>query len=257
MHGKGMRHLLAPEEVGALERLARSHVLLAFDFDGTLAPIVADRDAAAMRARTRELFEEVCGLYPCAVVSGRMREDVEPRLGGARVKYVVGNHGIDPAAGGEAFRREAAAMRPVLEERLRGRPGVEIEDNGYSLAVHYRAAPDVKEAKAAIEAAIAGLGGPLRVVPGKRVVNVIPGRAPNKGDALGRLWEREGAEAALYIGDDVTDEDVFALERSGLVTVRVGASQKSKAQYFVRDQREVDDLLGALIGLRSAKAAAR
>ena len=71
----GMKHILAPENADVLAQLAWSHVLLAFDFDGTLAPIVEDRDRAAMRERTRGLLVRLCALYPCAVISGRSRGD--------------------------------------------------------------------------------------------------------------------------------------------------------------------------------------
>ena len=72
-----MRDLLARVNAGVLQQLAWSRALLAFDFDGTLAPIVADRDRAAMRARTRRLFERVCARYPVAVISGRSQRERE------------------------------------------------------------------------------------------------------------------------------------------------------------------------------------
>ncbi|HKU43339.1 MAG TPA: trehalose-phosphatase, partial [Polyangiales bacterium] len=71
-----MKHVLSRENREVLAQLARTRVLLAFDYDGTLAPIVAQRDRAHMRARTRRLLARVCALYPCAVISGRSRLDV-------------------------------------------------------------------------------------------------------------------------------------------------------------------------------------
>ena len=59
-----MKHLLAPRNVAVLERFAWSRALLAFDFDGTLAPIVVDPDAAQMRATTRELLARVGASTP-------------------------------------------------------------------------------------------------------------------------------------------------------------------------------------------------
>ena len=91
-----MKHLLAADQRGVIERLAASKTLLAFDFDGTLSPIVSDRDAAGMRAQTRAHFAALCRLYPTAVISGRARRDAQSRVHGLRVKYVVGNHGLEP-----------------------------------------------------------------------------------------------------------------------------------------------------------------
>ena len=71
-----MKSLLAPQNRSVLRRLVRGRVLLAFDFDGTLAPIVADPPAARLRPRTRRLLAEVARKYPCVVISGRSRADV-------------------------------------------------------------------------------------------------------------------------------------------------------------------------------------
>jgi trehalose 6-phosphate phosphatase len=74
-----------------------------------------------------------------------------------------------------------------------------------------------------------------------------------KGDALVVFRATEAAESALYVGDDVTDEDGFEIgQSSGLFTVRVGHSKRSAAQYFLRDQLEIDALLTKLVELRSS-----
>jgi len=251
-----MKRLLAPESADILAQLAWSRALLGFDFDGTLAPIVNERDQAFMRARTRELFAQVCTRYPCAVISGRSQMDVAARLGGAAVRYIVGNHGLEPGAELGEFEKEIAATRPLLEVALAGCPGVEIEGKRYSLAVHYRKSRRKNEARAAIADAIRSVPLPMRVIGGKLVFNVVPARAPNKGDALIRLRGLEGANTALYLGDDLTDEDVFGLDQPGrLLTVRVGESGSSAARYFLRDQREVDVFLARLVALRAVEPA--
>lgn len=238
-----------------LAQLAWSPVLLAFDFDGTLAPIVADRERAVMRERTSGLFERVCASYPCAVISGRGKADVASRLGGAAVKHIIGNHGLEPGSGLGGFEREIAEALPLLEAALARCPGVDIEDKRYSLAVHYRRSRQKRVARAAIHVAVSSLPRRMRAVAGKLVVNVVPERAPNKGDALLQLRAQEGASIALYVGDDVTDEDVFELDQPGrLFTVRVGESKSSAARYFLRDQREIDALLERLADLRSQGA---
>jgi trehalose 6-phosphate phosphatase len=246
-----MRDLLSRESGEVLAQLAWSRVLVAFDFDGTLAPIVAARDDAQMRIRTSELFAKVCRLYPCAVISGRSQADVAARLGAAPVKYVVGNHGLEPGASLDEFEKEIAEARASLEETLTGIASVDIEDKRYSLALHYRRSRNKRLARSAIVAAVAALPVRVRVVPGKLVVNVVPERAPNKGEALMDLRKAEQADTALYVGDDVTDEDVFKIDQPGrLFTVRVGESKTSAAAYFLQDQSDIDRLLAALVLLR-------
>ncbi len=79
---------------------------------------------------------------------------------------------------------------------------------------------------------------------------LISERAPNKGDALLQLRRIEEADTALYVGDDVTDEDVFDLDQPGrLLAVRVGESNTSGAAYFLHDQNEIDELLSRLVAL--------
>jgi trehalose 6-phosphate phosphatase len=246
-----MDNILAPEHIEVLAYLARTAALLAFDFDGTLAPIVADRDRAAMRDRTAGLLTRVCALYPCAVISGRSRADVTARLGTAPVQYVVGNHGLEPHAGMAAFARDIRRARPLLERVLCASDGIDVEDKRFSLAVHYRRARRPCDARATIGRAVAGLPMRLRVIPGKLVANLLPENAPHKGDALLQLRAGAQAETALYIGDDMTDEDVFGLNQPGrLVSVRVGASADSSARYFLGSQRDVDALLTVLAALR-------
>ena len=70
-----MRHILARANRDVLRQFACSRVLLAFDYDGTLAPIVSDPKQAAMRATTRALLSEIAKRYPCVVISGRARAD--------------------------------------------------------------------------------------------------------------------------------------------------------------------------------------
>jgi trehalose 6-phosphate phosphatase len=252
-----MKDLLSPEHTPVLARLSCSRTLLAFDYDGTLAPIVVQRDAAGMRERTTDLLAQLCALYPCAVISGRARDDVGGRLGAAKVKYVMGNHGAEPGAHLLELEQEMLRARlllaAMLADRLQSGTDVELEDKRYSLSLHYRKSAHKEAALAAIAAAVASLPSTMRVVPGKLVVNIVSAHARHKGEALLALCTAEQAEVALYVGDDVTDEDVFALEQPGrLVCARVGESRASAAPYFLESQAAVDILLTRLVALRQS-----
>src|SRR5688572_28246449 len=93
-----MLHILAKRHIQKLAEFASSNVLVAFDYDGTLAPIVADPALARMRPGTRRLLASVARRYPCVVISGRARHDVLSRVGGVPVWHVSGNHGLEPWA---------------------------------------------------------------------------------------------------------------------------------------------------------------
>jgi trehalose 6-phosphate phosphatase len=252
-----MRYILSAENVDLLAQLAWSQVLLAFDFDGTLAPIVRDRDRAQMRPRTRQLFRRLCDSYPCAVISGRSHSDVSGRLGGASPLFIVGNHGIEPESPLESYAEAVAAAEQFLRGALEGHPGVEFENKRFSLSIHYRRSRRKAESRAAIDDAVSRLPVAMRSIPGKLVVSLLPAGAPHKGDALLHLRESAGADTALFVGDDLTDEDIFALDQPGrLQTIRIGSSRESSAQYYLRSQEEIDVLLEKLVRFR-AEAAVR
>ncbi len=237
-----------------LARLARSNTLVAFDFDGTLAPIVADRDLAQMRPETRGLLARVNAQYPCAVISGRGLDDVASRLEATGVRHVVGNHGMEPGSRLGEFERAAELGFEEARRRLAGHEGLDFEHKRYSFAVHYRRSRDRDAARRAIDETIASLSVATRVVPGHLVVNVMPHGAPDKGDALDHLRVELACELALFVGDDITDEDVFRHVGDGrVVGVRVGRSDESSATWFVRDQDEVDELLRVLVALREPR----
>jgi trehalose 6-phosphate phosphatase len=176
---------------------------------------------------------------------------VAGRVADLPIRHIVGNHGIDHGDGAAAIAAHVDALVADLRP-LCAVPGVELEHKRYSLAIHYRNAVRRGAARRTIAAALAALGASVRTVAGKMVFDVLPRGAPDKGVALAAIQAAESAETALYIGDDRTDEDVFRSARSErLVPIRVGASARSAAWFFVRDQREVDRLLAAVITLRS------
>jgi len=253
-----MRPILARSNAHVLEQLARSNVILVFDYDGTLAPIVEDPDTAVMRPRTRDLLTRVAERFPCGILSGRARSEVLRLLGAPMVEWVLGNHGTEwgrAPSDGVDFQRKVRRWAGQIAERLGSLPGVVLENKRYSLAIHYRRSREKKQALAAIGRAVEGLPG-AKVYPGKQVVNVVPEGAPHKGIALQRLRAAAGCDTALYVGDDTTDEDVFALDEPGqLVTVRVGQSQRSQAAYYLPRQSQIDTLLSRLLALRARSKA--
>jgi len=249
-----MRCILSPREREILAKFAASNTLVALDFDGTLAPIVRDRERAAIRQSTRKLLALLARLYPCVAISGRSRNDVRRRLRGIALREVIGNHGIEPWGASRTLERTVRRWLPLLKRKLRQFPGVAIENKRFSLAIHYRSESRKREARAAMAEAAKELG-PVRLVGGKQVLNVLPAGAPDKGIALEQALRKLRCAKAIYIGDDDTDEDVFALPGRGwLLTIRVGFRRGSLAGYYIRTQREIDRVIRKLIELRARPA---
>ncbi len=231
-----MGYLFAKKHAAALQSFAASNVLLAFDYDGTLAPIHATPARARMRQRTRRLLAAVARRYPCIVVSGRTHDELARHLDGIPIWHVAGNHGVEPWDKTTAFAEHVREWMRMLERRLKAVRGITIEDKTYSIAIHYRRARQKEVALAAIRRSLRRLRG-SRVVNGRQAIDVVPRGAPDKGTTLVRARRQLVCDVAIYVGDDATDEDAFACEQPDrLLAIRVGAERGSRAAHHLRSQ---------------------
>lgn len=255
-----MQYLVSAAGKRILDRLASSSATLyAFDFDGTLARIVRDRDAARMTEGVRLSLGKLTATAATAVVSGRSLEDLRPRVEGATT-FLIGNHGMQGVKSAPRMLHQAHDLCRLwinelarLEEEFAA-AGIGIEDKIYSLTLHYRQARKPELAREAALKAAAQLVPAPRLVFGKAVVNVIPPGTPHKGSALQALMDRLRSPAALYVGDDDTDEDVFALADDRIVSVRIGRKAGSAARYYLRQQPQIGWLFDYLLDAYAQKA---
>ncbi|HWF10624.1 MAG TPA: trehalose-phosphatase [Bryobacteraceae bacterium] len=240
-----------------MERAAR--LLLFLDFDGTLAPIVDFPEDAAMPESTRAVLLAMARRpdFLLSLISGRSIRDLSQRAGVAPV-ILAGNHGleihgpeldwVEPAAVklGPALR----ALQGELRARLFPVEGVEIENKNLSTSVHFRRAPNARDAifQTIDEFADPGL---FRVREGKMVAEILPRVDADKGTAVRWIRARREVEGDLTVcaGDDTTDEDLFRAAGDGL-TIKVGDPASTAAEYFVNG---ADSLRGFLIWLLQIK----
>ena len=209
------------------------HALIATDFDGTLAPLTRDpEDSRPAEGAVDALVALAERGADVAVITGRDARTVL-RLGGlADVPglTVAGMYGIETWSRGELTTPETPAAIAELREKLPavlsgGDPDIWIEDKRLSLVVHARRAADPDAALAAAESGVRRLADELalEVHPGSQVLELrLPGFT--KAGALARL--ASGAEAVLYLGDDLGDLPAFAqigrLRAAGLPAWGVG-----------------------------------
>ncbi|HEY6100630.1 MAG TPA: trehalose-phosphatase, partial [Anaeromyxobacter sp.] len=206
-HRAALARFVAPGRAEGSGRRNRP-VLLAFDYDGVLAPLVKAPSGARMRPRTRALLARLSRHYPVAVVSGRAWKDVATFVHGL-APTIVGNHGFElgrPTRVPASVLRKVRGWRRRLERALAGVEGLHFEDKRSTLAVHYGLSRAWRRAERAVYEAANGLKG-TRLIPGKKVLNVLPHDFPSKGDAVRALVAELGCRGAVYVGDDVTDED--------------------------------------------------
>ena len=255
-----MIYAFSPEGVACLAAVLASDPLLAFDIDGTLAPIVEHPPDARLPDDVQQGLAQLAQRSPIAVITGRSVADAR-RMLSFEPRYLIGNHGAEGLPGFDEPSREFAGLVRSWKEALvqcngLACAGVTVEDKRLSLSLHYRMATDHQAATAAIKTCVDGLTPRPRVIGGKAVVNLLPAKAPDKGDALRALIEYTRCSNVLYVGDDDTDERVFGLHLPSVLTLRVEPAENSAATLFVRDQREVSTLvhhIGRELGPRTAR----
>ncbi|WP_244605267.1 trehalose-phosphatase [Halorussus halobius] len=235
---------------------AHDGLLVALDFDGTLAAIADDPDAARIPDATRQAVAALAAepSVEVAVVSGRELADVRERVGVPDLSY-AGNHGLElhtdeyvahPEA--RAAQRTVAAAVDDLAADLADVAGAAVEDKGLTATVHFRRVADehVPAVTDAVESLV-GAREDLRLTTGKAVLELRPDVEWDKGAAVRRL-EADLVPAGedwlpMYVGDDTTDEAAFAVLADRGIAVKVGADPATEAPYRVADPEAVRALL--------------
>jgi trehalose 6-phosphate phosphatase len=219
-----------PELRRALVQLARTpRLLVACDYDGTLAQIVQDPSRALPAQESVTALRALAELSATtvAVISGRALRDLATLSRLPSEIHLVGSHGSEFDVG---FVHDLAPQARELREDLhtelrritRGAAGTSLETKPASVAVHVRQAePEVAER--VLEAV---RNGPCRwegvqVTEGKAVIELAVVQT-DKGQALDVLRHQVGASAAVFLGDDVTDEKAFARLHGPDLGIKVG-----------------------------------
>ncbi|MHB8393493.1 MAG: trehalose-phosphatase [Candidatus Dormibacteria bacterium] len=209
--GSGRSPLIAP-----LVRLARrGSLLIATDFDGTLAPVVRDpRRARPLQLATRALAE-LAGRTPVAVISGRDLANLAVQCPVPGV-LLLGSYGLEPwmrLSSGEALPIPPAPSERLLdlahhlEELTEWLPGVQVEAKAMGVAVHYRNSPEPRRVGPTVRRMVEQLAAHdhLEIVRGKLVIEVRPPRSGNKGTALAAILDRLQPRGCVFAGDDLGD----------------------------------------------------
>ncbi len=266
-----MQHLFQSWESFSLDIRTASHILLLFDYDGTLTPIVSRPDEAILSPETRELLVKLTARPACSIgiISGRSLSDIKTMAAIEGIHY-AGNHGLEiegpdikftnPAA--KTSQSEIKELASQLSARLGNIEGVIVEDKGLSLSLHYRL---VKESGVNTVAEIFRQitspwlsEGKIRVTSGKKVWEVRPPIDWHKGKAVEIIIQRIKKILncqkilTVYLGDDKTDEDAFKIihRPHGWSIFIGGENPSSSADYFLDSTVEVKTFLSRLLDLK-------
>ncbi len=269
------QHASAPNTTGgeftpeaALQHACRSAaasgcLLLACDVDGTIAPLAARPQLASVDPGVLRVLHHLRSLpgTHVAIVSGRGLSDVLTLVGDYEGWDYIASHGAEhrghiiiapnPAVPPEVLDQYEALIAALPGPKLEG---VHVEIKPVGVAVHYRNAPDPAAVASAMREFAQGF--PLLQFREGHMVSEWQYCTADKGSALAALRSRLGATQVMFVGDDRTDEDAFAVLASTDVSVKVGADE-TRARYRVRDVNGVRALFETLLAERLAAQAAK
>jgi len=248
---------------------------LFLDYDGTLTPIVDSPEKAILPSEMKGVLQELSKMphIKVAIVSGRSLFDLKDMVGLKNLVY-VGNHGyeingkdlqlkslITPNLRNifEVIKQEFNNLLPEME-------GAWLEDKGATLSIHYRLVKDRKVVP--LRKNVARIvkryfrNREIKIGEGKKVIEIRPPFAWDKGKAVSWILRQEQFISRgrnilpIYIGDDITDEDVFVTLYKKGITIFVGDLKRrpSRAQYYLQDTTEVADFLTRVLNLTKHEA---
>jgi len=246
---------------------AHKRVLIALDFDGTLAPEVDDPDLARALPAAQEALVSLRSIpgTTVALVSGRALASLAAVGGLPDDTPLVGSHGLEVRLGSgddrpavdDADRKRVRTVRSLLEPLVEATPGAWIEDKPAGFAVHTRVVDPVVASGLTerVRAEAFASDAALTVRYGKNVVEFAV-RSVTKGDGLRVLRAQFAPDAVLFAGDDVTDEDALAVLEPGDLGIKVGPAQ-TIAPFRVEGPASVAHLLQRLNALRQSPGRAQ
>ncbi|MBY6413214.1 trehalose-phosphatase [Rhodococcus sp. BP-252] len=241
----------------ALIGVARTpRLLVTSDYDGTMAPIVSDPDKAFPHAESVNAMRGLATLAAttAAVISGRALRDLATLSRLPAEVHLVGSHGSEFDVGFiHAIDDKAKNLLAIISEEMKSIaarfPGVSVETKPASAALHVRNAEagDAERALAAVREGVATREG-VQVTEGKAVIELAV-IVTDKGAALDILRHQEAATAAVFFGDDVTDEKAFARLHGPDIGVKVGTGDTA-AEFRIENTEQVSLALAFLLEQR-------
>jgi trehalose 6-phosphate phosphatase len=236
--------------------VASQRLLVASDFDGTLAPIVNDPAAARALPDAADALVALADQpsVSVALISGRALATLRELSAMPSSVALVGSHGAEFDTG-FANDVDEALLRRIVDELTAiadGRPGVAVETKLASVALHVRNASDSDGEAALAEAREAARSWDAEITAGKKVLEFAV-VSTDKGEAVDILRDRADATAVVFFGDDVTDEKAFARMRDGDVGVKVGQGE-TLARYRIDSPDDVASALAYLLGALSRRS---
>lgn len=228
--------------------------VLMLDFDGVLSPLVKTPSEARISPTTRRALAMCAKKMPVAIISGRTLPDIEKQIGLKDITY-AGSHGLEWKINGRVYRKRMsrkslsayAEVRRSVLRHAKLFPHLCIEDKRNCLALGYRSLTSTQVARFR-RGALAIAGKSVRAMDNLYTFEIMAASEWTKGECALHIHKMAAKRHALavYIGDSLTDEDAFRALKSG-ITIRVGKSSSSAAEYYFKSRASVDKFLRNLV----------
>ncbi|MBF0388013.1 MAG: trehalose-phosphatase [Candidatus Omnitrophica bacterium] len=250
------------------ERLEHDPLAVFLDYDGTLSAIAPTPSEAKLPFATQEILKALVKIknVKVGIISGRSLSDLRKTVQVSGLTF-VGSHGMEIQSEGIASKRvsnqymqELRELRCRLKGEVRDLSGILLELKPFSLAIHYRKASsgDEKRVKRIVLDICndAVHQGSISIMSGKKVIEIMPPTAMDKGQAVEKLLKLWGRKKVLpvFIGDDRTDEAAFEVLQDRGLTIRVGESDAhSHAAYYLDSVDDVRTFLRMILCFRISR----
>ena len=238
-------------------------LLLMLDFDGTISPIVPTPELAYLPAETRAYLKKINKFFPVIIISGRSLDVVRKKVGVEDFVY-AGSHGLEWLIG-EKIKCKKVSKHIIkdlekIEEDFKilafKYPKLIIEKKLFSVALHYRfvSTQKLSNFKKDLKSLLKNVSENhnLKLFWDKKTVDIVPQLNWNKGSVVNLIQKHFKKKFkkeifSIYIGDSKTDEDAFRVIGEKGITIRVGKSNKSSAQYYLKNQEQVVKFLNWMV----------
>jgi trehalose-phosphatase len=246
-----------------LDRRLRSskRLFIFLDYDGTLTPIVKTPQEAVLSSNIKKVISSLAKKRNIfiGIISGRSLKDVKQRVNIKNIFY-AGNHGLEICFKGKIiltnknlknYLKILRSIKRDLKNNLKRIEGVIFEDKRLIYGIHYRlvSSSQLDKFKKIFKETISPYlkKGRIKIGRGKKIFEIRPDISFGKDDAIRffqNLLKKKKEEPTIYIGDDLTDEDVFVfLDKKRDLGIRVGKSKKSNANFYLKNVKEVEKFL--------------
>ena len=231
---------------------SKKKIILLLDYDGTIVPINSNPKYVSLPQRTKQLLDTLQNnpSVDLGIVSGRTLDDIKGQISIPNIMY-CGSHGFEWEIDGIRRSKEIGESLSIVEIKDKLSPilqqfdGAFIEDKRFMLTIHYRMVSIHKQSK--FRTIVHNIVHPyldsraITLTTGKKTIEVKPAINWDKGAFIDYLLLTnydltEESRGVIYIGDDVTDEDVFDHQRQ-VITIKVG-TKISHAKYHLKNTND-------------------